>query len=145
MSVTLSPNYLMQTGKADLPRASAMNQIYDASSLNFFPFDKIKDGDKLLFAACGNGVLMVGILKRIKAKNISVTAIDSSIEQLSCARALADSEGFSSINCQQRTINDLSELQGQYHLVHSRFVLNHLENPNDRKISRDFKYHSLYN
>lgn len=128
MSISLNPNYLIQTGKPDLPRASAMNHIYDDSSLKFFPFDKIKDGDKLLFAACGNGVLMVKILKNIRA-NVSVTAIDSSVEQLACARALAESEGFLSIDWQQQTIDNLSELKGQFNLVHSRFVLNHLKDP----------------
>lgn len=131
MSVTasnLNPNSLIQTGRADLPRASAMNHIFDASSVKFFPFDKIKDGNKLLFAACGNGVLMVEILKRITAANVSIVACDSSAAQLDCAKALAEANGFLSIEWKQGNLNDLSELQGQFNLVHSRFVLNHLPN-----------------
>lgn len=133
MSVALNPNpsYLIQTGKPDLPRASAMNKIFDADSLQLFPYKRIKEGDKVLFAACGNGVLMIEILKRIQVTNVSVVAIDSSEKQLECAKNLAESQGFLGIKWKQHSLNDLSELKDQFNLVHSRFVLNHLQKPKE--------------
>lgn len=87
-----SKSYLMHVGKADSIRASSLNLIFDQFSVDFFPFDKIHDGDKILFAGCGNGQLVVEIAKRLKDRNVKIVAFDISSKQLECAREYAENE-----------------------------------------------------
>lgn len=120
--------YLINIGVADKARAASLNLIFDPHSVNFFPFDKIHNNDKILFAGCGNGQLVVEIAKGIKERGLEVTivAFDNSEQQLTCARAYASLEKVNDIDWRLQDIHNLDDLKGQFNVVHVRFLLNHL-------------------
>ncbi len=120
--------YLINVGEADKTRASALNLIFDPHSLDFFPFDKIKNHDKILFAGCGNGQLVVEIAKRIQTENliIQLVAFDISQEQLNCAQKYAEQENIQNIQWKLCDAHQLEEFKGLFNIVHARFLLNHL-------------------
>lgn len=124
--------YLINVGDADKMRAAALNLIFDPHSINFFPFDKIKSGDKILFAGCGNGQLVVEIAKEIKKRNLTVeiVAFDISQPQLDCAQKYAKQENIHEINWKLQNVHNLDEFKGQFNVVHARFLLNHLADAN---------------
>lgn len=121
-----SKSYYMNVGKADSLRAASLNLIFDKCSLDFFPFDKIRDGDKILFAGCGNGQLVVEIVKKLKDRNVKIVAFDISSQQLECAREYAENEKSDGIDWKLNDIHSLDEFKGQFNFVHARFILNHL-------------------
>lgn len=135
--------YLIYGGEKDRARAAALNLIFDTHSLNFFPFEKLKDGNKLLFAGCGNGQLVIEIAKEANRRllNVSIVAIDNNEAQLTCARQneanertiemqvhhLAFEKIFPPIEWRFVDVEkNLKELEGQFNLVHTRFLLNNL-------------------
>jgi ubiquinone/menaquinone biosynthesis C-methylase UbiE len=124
----LSSNYLTNVGVADKSRAASLNLIFDPYSLHFFPFDKLSDNDKILFAGCGNGQLVVEIAKEIKMRGlkVNIVAFDISEEQLTCARQYAEQENEHNIDWRLQDAHDLKDLKGQFNVVHARFLLNHL-------------------
>jgi SAM-dependent methyltransferase len=120
--------YLINVGDADKMRATALNLIFDPHSIGFFPFDKIKSSDKILFAGCGNGQLVVEIAKEMKMRNLNVqiVAFDISQPQLDCAQKYAEQEGVHVITWKHQDAHNLEEFRGQFNVVHARFLLNHL-------------------
>lgn len=120
--------YLINVGDADKMRATALNLIFDPHSIGFFPFDKLKNGDKILFAGCGNGQLVVEIAKELRRRNLSVeiVALDISQQQLDCARLFAEQENIQDINWKLQDVHNLQDFKGQFNFVHARFLLNHL-------------------
>ena len=120
--------YLINVGDADKMRAAALNLIFDPHSIDFFPFDKIKSSDKILFAGCGNGQLVVEIAKEIRKRNLNVeiVAFDIAQPQLDCARKYAEQEGIDDINWKLQDVRNLEEFTGRFDVVHARFLLNHL-------------------
>lgn len=122
--------YLINVGVADKKRADAMNLIFDPHSINFFPIDSISNGYKILFAGCGNGQLVVEVAKVLKERNIKadIVAFDISLQQLDCAQEYATQEEVEGISWVLHSANDLKEFEGQFNVVHARFLLNHLQN-----------------
>lgn len=120
--------YLINVGEADKTRATALNLIFDPHSISFFPFNKIKNGDKILFAGCGNGQLVVEIAKEMKTRNlyVEIVAFDISQQQLNCAQKYAEQENIHDINWKLQDVHNLNEFQGRFNVTHSRFLLNHL-------------------
>lgn len=125
--------YLINVGDADKMRAASLNLIFDHHSLAFFPFDKIKSSDKILFAGCGNGQLVVEIAKEMKKRNLNVeiVAFDIAQPQLDCARQYAEQEGVEDIKWKLQNVHNLEEFEGQFNVVHARFLLNHLHDAVD--------------
>jgi SAM-dependent methyltransferase len=121
-------NYLINVGVADKARATSLNLIFDPYSINFFPFEKIHDDDKILFAGCGSGRLVIEIAKEIRRRNLDVkiVAFDISEQQLACARDYAEQENEYNIDWRLQDVHNLEDLKGQFNVVHSRFLLNHL-------------------
>ncbi len=121
--------YLINVGFQDIPRANAMNKIFDCKSIEFFPFDSLKQGDRALFVGCGNGILVVEIASRLQSKGVLITAIDISEEQIQLAKMHAQSRQVENITWKVQDIHNLSEYKSSFKLVHARFVLNHLQRP----------------
>lgn len=121
-------SYQIPVGNADLSRAASMNLIFDRDSIEFFPFDKVQESAKILFAGCGNGVLVIEIAKKLKDRNVKIVAFDNNEEQLNCARAEAEKEQVCDIEWKQHDICALDEYKGAFDIVHVRFVLNNVAN-----------------
>lgn len=121
--------YLINVGEADKMRAASLNLIFDRYSVNFFPFDEIKNGDKVLFAGCGNGQLVVEIAREMKNRklDVEIVAFDISQPQLDCAEKYAAQQGVNNVSWKLQNVFSLEEFKGQFNVVHARFLLNHLK------------------
>lgn len=125
---TTGQPYLINVGKADQPRSALLNLIFDPYSIAFFPFDAVRNNDKILFAGCGNGQLVVAIAQELQRRQVTVeiVAFDISQKQLDCASTYAQESGIDHIQWKLQDAHALEEYQGKFNVVHARFLLNHL-------------------
>jgi 2-polyprenyl-3-methyl-5-hydroxy-6-metoxy-1,4-benzoquinol methylase len=132
--MTISPmpalSYPINEGATQTHRDDSLNLIFDPHSLNFFPFDSLKNNDKILFAGCGNGELVIAIAKELLRRQITVeiVAFDLSHKQLECAKAYARESGIDHIHWELQDARDLKKYCGQFNVVHARFLLNQVAN-----------------
>jgi ubiquinone/menaquinone biosynthesis C-methylase UbiE len=125
--MAIATSYEIPAGRADRVRAEALNQIFDSHSIAFFPFHAVKDHDNILFIGSGNGRLVIQIVKKLVAENLSIIAIDQNQEQVEFAKALANEHNVFNVKWLQLDLYNVSQLNQTFNLVHVRFTLDHLK------------------
>lgn len=111
-------------------RAAALNCIFNPPSIDFFPFHRVQNGDRILFAGCGNGKLVVEIALELQKRRLSVgiVAFDISQRQLDLAQEAAKDAGINWILWELQDAHDLEKYRGRFQFVHTRFLLGYVEN-----------------
>ena len=112
--------YLIPVGERDVERMDAMCQVFNSFSLELLSKYPAKT---VLDVGCGNGGLTKAYARA--HPEINIIGMDSSKDQLDVAqRNLPEN-----IMLILGDVRNLPNNMGQFDLVHSRFVLTHLEDP----------------
>lgn len=111
-------------------RAASLSLIFNPHSIDFFPFQRVQNGDRILFAGCGNGKLVVEIALELQKRrlNVGIVAFDISQRQLELAKEVAKEAGIHWILWELRDAHDLENYRGRFQFVHTRFLLGYVEN-----------------
>jgi ubiquinone/menaquinone biosynthesis C-methylase UbiE len=120
--------YTLQVGEEGKQRLNTLNKLYNESTQKFLLSSGLQAGMEVLEAGCGTGEMACWIAEQVGPQG-TVLAIDSSQEQLALAVNFAQIKGMSNISHQVKSIYDLTEEQGSFDLIFSRWVIGHLNNP----------------
>ncbi|PIQ44192.1 MAG: hypothetical protein COV52_03195 [Gammaproteobacteria bacterium CG11_big_fil_rev_8_21_14_0_20_46_22] len=121
--------YTMPVGKSDEARLLALNAICNPESLRFIDDVSLNlEGKTVADIGCGTGIMSVHWAKKV-GKRGKVIAIDISEEQLAVAKAYAEKQGVLNIQYICLPVERLSEIGECVDLVYTRFLLEHLANP----------------
>lgn len=130
-----STTYLIPVGEADVPRMSTMNSIFDSHSIKWtLTNDIFQKTHSLLDVGCGNGELTMKLAKQLGEK-VKIIAVDRSEEQIKIARENSKKLGITNITWIVKDAYRLKELESEYNegfdIVHCRFLLSHLRQPQE--------------
>jgi ubiquinone/menaquinone biosynthesis C-methylase UbiE len=127
-------NYIVQVGENADYRLGVLNNIFRPTTMSFLTKLGLKRGMQVLEVGCGTGQVTIDLAKAVGPTG-HVTAVDISPEQISVARKNIHKAGLNSnVTLRIMNANDLRDLGEQFHLVCSRFILMHLEDP-DRALA----------
>jgi ubiquinone/menaquinone biosynthesis C-methylase UbiE len=87
----------------------------------------VKNGDKILDAGCGSGVLSRFLVQNFP--QVTVDAMDASAQRLSEAKALCDQQLQNQIRFKEADLGAIPSDDQTYDWVICRFVLEHVKNP----------------
>lgn len=123
--------YLISVGEADRQRLDALGATFNPTSMQVITTYSSAKNPKILDVGCGNGCLTNLIAKTLK--NCLVVGVDKSQEQIDTSKKTANEEGLNNISWDLCDVYNLNELQQKhpqlFDVVHSRFVLTHLPEP----------------
>lgn len=124
----VTETYSLQVGLAGASRLEIMNRLYNPKSQQFLLASGLANAKQVLEVGCGTGIMTCWLAQQI-GSNGKVVAIDSSDQQLELAQQKAHAAGLKNIEFKRLSTYDLAELQQQFDLVYSRWVLVHLARP----------------
>lgn len=123
--MTKDSNYVLSVGAQFEERLMRLNAFSNPYSFAFLQRSGLKKGDQVIDVGCGIGELTCWLADRI-GPNGTVTAIDISKEQLELAKRRAKEKQLSNIEFHELSINQLTQLNTQFDLVYSRYVIDHV-------------------
>ncbi len=125
--------YMIKVGYEDTERLDALSALYNRLSMDWCEKHEVFAKKSFLDVGCGNGGFTTLFAK--SHPHISCVGIDISAEQLHVAQDKASEKGLSNIQWTQKDVYELDDLKelypGLFDVVHSRFVLTHLNRPTE--------------
>jgi SAM-dependent methyltransferase len=119
-------DYFLAVGERGLPRMQILNDVYAPHSLAFLAHDGSLRGKRVLDVGVGTG-LFTRLLAREVGPEGRVVGVDQSADQVAFAARHAQ-PGLSFSVCSSY---DLASIEGQFDLVHARWLLLHSTAPAD--------------
>ncbi len=110
-------------------RLTRQNQQENYNILNEVRYFNFSKGDHILDAGCGSGDVHITLAQNFK--NLKIDAFDFSDIRIKQAEKKSKQLGFHTINYFQSDIYKINAPDGTYDKVICRFVLEHLDKPND--------------
>lgn len=123
--MTKDSNYVLSVGPQFEERLMRLNAFSNPYSFAFLLRSGLKRGDCVIDVGCGIGELTCWLAEQVGAEG-KVVAIDSSVEQLELAKRRAKEKGLSNIEFYELSIYDLEQLDRQFDVVYSRYVIDHV-------------------
>ena len=125
--------YMLSVGKADNARLDALSATYNPLSLEWLRVNNVAQNARFLDVGCGNGSLTIPIA--LTYPEMKCVAVDLSIAQVRLAEEKAQSQEVKNIQWKVCDVYHLEDLKNEdpelFDIVHSRFVLTHLEKPEE--------------
>ncbi len=121
-------NYIFQQGHAAQERLDLMQAIYGPYSLHYLKQQNLQ-GANVLELGCGTGNMTKILLEKVGTKG-SVTAMDIASSQIEITKQITGNPPNLHIIVGS-VENTLQSLQQQFDLIYIRFLLIHLQNPQD--------------
>jgi len=120
--------YMLATGNDAADRLRLLHKIFGSSSRKLLKAAGISPGMRIAEIGCGSGLNAIWLARTVGATG-SVTAVDSSDEQLQLARKNAASAGLKNVFFCHADAYHTGLPRGAFDLVYSRFLLCHLAKP----------------
>lgn len=123
--------YMIPVGRQDDSRLDSLSAMFNSLSLDWCEGSGVKSRTRFLDVGCGNGGFTVPFA--IAHPNLSICGIDISPAQIEVAESKAKERGVGNITWDVCDVYHLSGLKVRhpqlFDVVHSRFVLTHLDQP----------------
>jgi SAM-dependent methyltransferase len=121
---------MLAVGRGGVDRLALLNQIYGPFTEAFLCECGLRSGMTVMDVGCGTGTVSAWMASKVGSEG-RVVGVDVSNEQLEVARERASALGLRNIDFLALSASDLGEVRMQFDLVYSRFLLVHLEHPED--------------
>lgn len=125
--------YMISVGKADDARLDALSATYNPLSLEWLRVNNVAQNARFLDVGCGNGSLTIPIA--LTYPEMKCVAVDLSSAQVRLAEEKAQNQEVKNIQWKVCDVYHLEDLKNEdpelFDIVHSRFVLTHLQKPEE--------------
>ncbi len=121
--------YVLDVGEIDLHRMTLLGDIYKPYTTLFIEHNGLRSGMHVADVGCGPGNMSLWFADQVGTSG-SVTAIDSSSEQLNILKSRLQSKNITHVLPKKLDVYELSKhFNQQFDVVYCRFFLIHLQDP----------------
>lgn len=123
-------NYALPTGEKDAARLDIIHAVYKSAGERAMLQAGIPQGGRVADIGCGTGPVSLWLAGQVGSKG-RVDAVDVDASQLVIARKRIEATTLAEVNFHEQSVYELDLPLGAYDLVFSRFLLCHLQRPED--------------
>ena len=120
--------YILEVGHEGADRLTLLNRVYRPFTEAFLCACGLRSGMTVMDVGCGTGMVSAWIASKVGPEG-RVLGVDSSEEQVEVARQRAAALGLHNTEFAVMTAEALGAANTQFDLVYSRFLLVHLQRP----------------
>ncbi|HXY16527.1 MAG TPA: methyltransferase domain-containing protein [Terriglobales bacterium] len=121
-------SYFLATGEQSVSRLDLLDRIFGPGTRDLLKTAGLAAGMRVAEIGCGAGQTAQWIAARVGPHG-SVVAVDASGDQLQVAKASAKKAGIKNLSLHETHAYDLGLPEESFHLVYSRFLFCHLDDP----------------
>lgn len=129
-NLKVGDNYVLPTGDNDAARLEIIHDVYKLAGERAMLLAGIPQGGRVADIGCGTGPVSLWLAEQVGPKG-RVDAVDVDTSQLVIARKRIEATTLAEVNFHEQSVYELDLPLGAYDLVFSRFLLCHLQRPED--------------
>jgi SAM-dependent methyltransferase len=128
--MTKSDSYMLAVGRDGVDRLALLNQIYGPFTEAFLSGCGLRPGMTVMDVGCGTGTVTAWIASKVGSEGHAL-GVDVSNQQLEVGRQRAAGLGLRNVDFVSLSADALAAVGRQFDFVYSRFLLVHLERPEE--------------